>query len=63
MLWGFQGLYATNLARGGNAHTLKPSFNGQPLVEGQPDEGAQFARFRVVRDPCNNLRGGGVVEI
>ncbi len=40
----FQGLYAIDLVGGGDAHTLKPGFNKQPLVEGQPDEGAHFAR-------------------
>ncbi len=67
---GFQGLRAAYLVGGGDAHTVKPSFNGQPSIEaqpneieGQPNEVTHFAWPGIVPNPCNDLHGGGVTEV
>lgn len=49
-------------ASGLEPHGLEPRTHWESSVEGQPDEGAHFARAGIVQDPCNDLGNRGVLE-
>ncbi len=44
----FESFVEANLTRGGDPHTLQPSADREPTVQGEPNEGAHLTGVRAV---------------
>jgi hypothetical protein len=52
-----------NLAHRGDPHTLQQGADREPLVQGEPDEGAHLAQVGAVPDYAQHLGVCGVLEV